>query len=56
MSKIYEIVIFTASVPIYANDIIDLLDETGEFISGRFFRDKCMSGGVKNLEQLERNL
>lgn len=56
MSKFYEIVIFTASIPLYANDIIDLLDDEGQFIQGRFFRDKCLKGGVKNLELLERNM
>lgn len=41
MSKTFEVVIFTASHPSYANKVIDLLDPDGEFISLRLFRSHC---------------
>lgn len=41
LSKYYEIVMFTASLPCYANTVINLLDPENKFISARFFRDHC---------------
>lgn len=40
MSKYYEIVIFTASLSIYANQVIDYLDED-KIVSHRLYREHC---------------
>lgn len=42
MSKEYEIVIFTASHPCYANKVLDILDSNNQFISYRVFRNHCV--------------
>ena len=42
MSKIYEIVIFTASAQSYADTVIDLLDPEGVYIAHRLFRESCV--------------
>ena len=41
MSKLYEIIIFTASHQKYADPIIDYLDPKRDMISYRLFRDNC---------------
>ena len=41
LKKHFEIVIFTASHPCYANRIIDMLDPQHSIISYRLFRDNC---------------
>ncbi len=41
LKKHFEVVIFTASHPCYANRIIDLLDPQHSIISYRLFRDNC---------------
>ncbi len=41
-NKYYEVCVFTASTPQYANSIINYLDPTGELIQHRFFRDSCV--------------
>lgn len=38
----FEIVIFTASVPEYANPVIDELDKENQLISRRFFKNHCI--------------
>jgi len=58
MSKIYEIVVFTASVSLYANPLLDLLD-TRNVISHRLFREHCtfVDGSyVKDLSRLGRGM
>lgn len=58
-SSFCEIVIFTASVPEYANVIVDLLDEKRQFVSHRLFRDACTYVNglyVKDLSRLGRDL
>jgi RNA polymerase II subunit A small phosphatase-like protein len=58
MGKIYEIVVFTASVSLYANPLLDLLD-TNKVISHRLFREHCtfLDGSyVKDLSRLGREL
>lgn len=42
MSKIYEIVIFTASHSCYANSILNLLDPRNNYITFRMFRESCL--------------
>lgn len=41
MSKHYELVIFTASKPAYANRVIDLIDPDN-LVAHRLFRDSCV--------------
>ncbi len=58
MGKIYEIVIFTASMSKYADPLIDILD-THKVCSHRLFRESCtMINGfyVKELKRLNRNM
>lgn len=58
MGKLYEIVVFTASVSLYANPLLDLLDPN-KVISHRLFREHCtfMDGSyVKDLSRLGREL
>jgi len=42
VNKHYEVCIFTASTPQYANSIVDHLDPTGQLIQHRFYRDTCV--------------
>lgn len=42
ISKIYEIVVFTASHSCYANSILNLLDPSNNHITFRIFRDSCL--------------
>lgn len=37
----YEVIVFTASHEAYANQVIDLLDPKGKYISKRVFRESC---------------
>ena len=58
MCKYYEIVIYTASLSLYADPLLDELDPYGH-ISFRLFREHCTflnNTFVKDLEQLGRNL
>lgn len=43
LSKLYEIVIFTASHSCYANVVLDYLDPKGQYISARLFRENCVT-------------
>lgn len=42
LSKLYEIVVFTASHSCYANVVLNLLDPFNEFITYRLFREHCV--------------
>ena len=65
MSKHYELVIFTASRPVYANKVIDIIDPDN-LVAHRLFRESCVehhivegSGNknsfwVKDLSRLSR--
>ncbi|CAD8171973.1 unnamed protein product [Paramecium octaurelia] len=60
MAKDYEIIVFTASNPDYANKIIDYLDPQHNLVSYRLFRDDCIqisnSCHIKDLRILNRNM
>ncbi|KAJ3166780.1 hypothetical protein HK101_011875 [Irineochytrium annulatum] len=60
VSDWYKVVIFTASMPEYADPVIDWLDPNRELISRRYFRSSCVLragvGYVKNLEIVEPDL
>lgn len=42
VSDMFEVVIFTASQSIYANQLLDTLDPDEKFISRRLYRESCM--------------
>ena len=56
-SKYFEIGVFTASVPEYADAVINYLDPENKFIKFRLYRDNCINVGdllrVKNLNILK---
>ncbi|KAK1444836.1 dullard protein phosphatase like protein [Babesia gibsoni] len=57
-THMYEVAIFTAATPEYANPVIDALDEEGR-IKTRLFRDFCTSWNgcfIKDLEIFNRDL
>ena len=58
MSKLYEIVIFTASVSKYADPLLDIIDKKG-FCPFRLFREHCSlinTTFVKDLQRLGRDI
>jgi carboxy-terminal domain RNA polymerase II polypeptide A small phosphatase len=58
MGKLYELVIFTASLKDYADPVIDIIDEH-KLVSSRLFRSDCAyynGSYIKNLSQLGRDL
>ena len=59
MNKIYNIIIFTASVKEYANPLLNVLDNE-KIIKKRFFREDCCIGTtgkfIKDLKKLNMNL
>lgn len=59
MSKLYEIIVFTASQKSYADKVIDLIDPKKR-IAHRLYRDHCIiinkSYYLKNMRILGRNL
>ncbi|CAK83472.1 unnamed protein product (macronuclear) [Paramecium tetraurelia] len=58
LSKYYEIIIFTAALPDYANFIIDIIDKKG-FVKQRLYRDKTIFKDqvyIKDLSILNRSL
>lgn len=58
MKSIYEVVIFTASLALYADPLLDEIDPN-RYASYRLFREHCVFYGnafVKDLNKLGRNL
>ncbi|OXG13982.1 carboxy-terminal domain RNA polymerase II polypeptide A small phosphatase [Cryptococcus neoformans Tu401-1] len=58
MAKIYEIVVFTASLSKYADPVLDMLDEN-RVVAHRLFRESCYNhkgNYVKDLSQLGRDI
>ena len=58
MSHLFELVIFTASIPDYANPLLNKLDPRKK-ISHRLFREHCTSTGnlfIKDLRKVGRDL
>ena len=59
MSKIFEIVIFTAATKDYANSILDVIDPNKKLINHRLYRQHtsiCEITFVKDLSKIGRNL
>lgn len=42
VAQMFEVIIFTASQRIYAEQLIDRLDPDGKYISKRIYRDSCL--------------
>ena len=53
MSRIFEVVVFTASHSCYANVIIDYIDPEKKFISHRLFRESCIEKDSIYLKDLK---
>ncbi|KAK1698787.1 hypothetical protein QYE76_015484 [Lolium multiflorum] len=51
VAEMFDIVVFTASISSYADQLLDILDP-GRLISGRYYRDSCLSLGGKYLKDL----
>ncbi len=47
MSKLFEVVVFTASHGCYANVVLDHIDPSGTMIAHRLFREKCIQTDSK---------
>ncbi|KAI9207592.1 NLI interacting factor-like phosphatase-domain-containing protein [Polychytrium aggregatum] len=59
VSEWYKVVIFTASMPEYADPVIDWLDSSRTLISRRYFRQSCTPRNgtyVKNLSLVDPDL
>lgn len=58
VAKDYEVVVFTASLSVYANPLLDILDKDN-VVSHRLFRESCVLHGqayVKDLSKIGRKM
>jgi Dullard-like phosphatase family protein len=58
VSKYFDIIIFTASIPQYASALLDELDKDNRF-KGRFFRQHCINNNgfyLKDIKQIGKDL
>lgn len=59
VSRMFEVVVFTASISRYANQVLDYIDPTGSLVHHRLYREHCTETNgtyVKDLERLGRPL
>eukprot|EP00811_Abedinium_folium_P009394 NODE_18683_length_881_cov_6.781167.p1 GENE.NODE_18683_length_881_cov_6.781167~~NODE_18683_length_881_cov_6.781167.p1 ORF type:complete len:182 (+),score=44.32 NODE_18683_length_881_cov_6.781167:72-548(+) len=59
LAQVFEVVVFTASASIYADQVLDFLDPTGRLVAHRLYRQHCteISGGhFKDMRRLGRRL
>ena len=60
MSKLFEVMVFTASHACYANVVLDYLDPNHQYIQHRLYRDSCIQTDegfyVKDLRVINRPL
>lgn len=59
MARLFDIVVFTASQQIYAEQLLDIVDPNGEYIRHRIYRDSCVvweGNYLKDLTVLGRDL
>jgi len=59
VAKLYEVVVFTASQQIYAEQLLDIVDPDSKYIQHRVYRDSCVvweGNYLKDLTVLGRDL